>query len=266
LPRTRVFDQPHYQLLNEARGQRVRELLADLSSNGEFRTAVDVGCGFGYFSGLLQSVGMDVLGVDGRVENATEAQRRLPGVRFATCNAEDPALRGFGKFDLVFCFGLLYHLENPMLAISHLKELTKRLLLVESVIFPGDEPIMALVNEGPTEDQGINYVAFYPTEACLIKILYRVGFSRVYRFTNPPDHPEYRPGAETRRTRTMLAGSNEPVITNQLEIVPEPSTSVKPWDPWSCAPERSVLTRVKSFTRRSFAEKVKAVKRIVRDE
>jgi len=181
-------------------------------------------------------------------------------VRFAVCNAEDPILLGFGSFDLVFCFGLLYHLENPLLAIRHLKELTKHLLLVESVIFPGEEPTMALLDEGQTEDQGMNHVGFYPTEACLIKLLYRVGFSHVYRFANMPDHPEYHWGRTTRRTRTMLAASTKPLTTAQLVSVSEPSTSIKPWDPSSAAPKLGALHKLEASAGKSL---VKAVKRII---
>src|SRR5580765_2579479 len=120
-----------------------------------------------------QDSGPKVIGVDGRQQNVEEARRRFPEIAFRHCDAQDAALRALGQFDLVFCFGLLYHLENPLLTIRHLHAMTTKLLLVEAVIFPGEEPIMALVDEGMTEDQGLNHFAFYPTEACLIKMLYR---------------------------------------------------------------------------------------------
>ena len=69
-----------------------------------------------------------------------------------------------------------------MATIRHLHAMTKNVLLVESVTFPGQEPIMALVDEGRTEDQGLNHLAFYPTESCLVKMLYRAGYSDVYGF------------------------------------------------------------------------------------
>jgi 2-polyprenyl-3-methyl-5-hydroxy-6-metoxy-1,4-benzoquinol methylase len=101
------------------------------------RTALDVGCGLGHFSGLLHSSGLQVSAVDGRQGNVEEGRRRYPQVSFRKFDAEDYALRELGKFDLVFCFGLLYHLENPMLTIRHLQAMTKTLLLVEAVTFPG---------------------------------------------------------------------------------------------------------------------------------
>src|SRR5260370_25558098 len=139
----RVFDQAHYDSLNVARGAKVSEILSELKDKLGLQTAIDVGCGFGYFSALLGSLGLAVSGVEGRRENAEEAARRTPGVVFHTLNAEDPALASLGRFDLVFCFGLLYHLENPFLAVRHLHAITEKILLVECVVFPGSEPIMA---------------------------------------------------------------------------------------------------------------------------
>ena len=42
-----------------------------------------------------------------------------------------------GEFDLVLCFGLLYHLENPMRTIRHLRALTGQGLLLESMSLRG---------------------------------------------------------------------------------------------------------------------------------
>lgn len=226
----RVFDQNHYESLNSARGAVVSGLLSRLKEPLGLRTAVDVGCGLGHFSALLHSLGIDVIGVDGRQENVEECRRRNPSVRFERYDAEDAALRKLGKFDLVFCFGLLYHLENPLLAIRHLHAMTNVLLLVEGVIFPGEEPVMGLVDEGLTEDQGLNHFAFYPTEACLKKMLFRSGFPYVYEFTVKPGHPEYHCKGHKPRVRTMLAASNATIVSDFLKPTKEPRGKVEPWD------------------------------------
>jgi len=227
----RVFDQSHYDSLNSSRGAVVWNLLSQLKEPLGLRTAIDVGCGLGYFSSLLKSLGFEVTGVDGRQENVEEARRRNPGMRFERYDAEDPAFRELGRFDVVFCFGLLYHLENPLLVIRHLNAMTNVLLLVESVIFPGEEPVMGLVDESPFEDQGLSHLAFYPTEACLEKMMFRSGFSFVYAFTVKPDHPGFRNLSHKPRVRTMLAASRESVSSDFLTLVKEPHLMVQPWDP-----------------------------------
>ncbi len=226
---TRVFDREHYPPLNRARGASVQRALAELQPALELRTAVDLGCGLGYFSSLLRSLGLQVSAVDGRRENVEEAQRRFPDIPFCVGDIEDPAILGMGRYDLVFCFGLLYHLENPMLAIRHLRAMTSKLLLVEGMCVPGAEPVLALRDEGPTEDQGLRHFAFYPTEACLVKMLYRAGFSFVYRLAPMPDHSRYRDSLHAKRSRTLLAASHSPLTSVHLVFAPEPCTPPDPW-------------------------------------
>jgi len=260
----RVFDQKHYDSLNSSRAMVVSALLAELKEPLGLKTALDVGCGLGYFSGLLRSLGLEVTAVDGRPENVEEAARRHSGVTFHTYNAENPAIRTLGKFDLVFCFGLLYHLENPLLAIRHLQAMTERLLLLEAVVFPGDEPVMALIDEESTEDQGLAHFAFYPTEACLEKMLYRAGFASVYRFTRMPDHSEYRSGTNMRKIRTMLAASPTLIASKFLLPVGEPRTTIHPWDPASFIARTNTLGKLKRFVGKPLPQKVESMKRFIR--
>jgi SAM-dependent methyltransferase len=260
----RVFDQHHYDLLNRARAEVVSQCLAELAPKLNLQTAIDVGCGLGYFSQFLKSSGLAVTAVDGRQQNVDEAQRRFPQIVFQQCDAQDSALRGFGQFDLVFCFGLLYHLENPLLAIRHLHAMTTKLLLVEGVIFPGEDPIMALVDEELHDDQGLNHIAFYPTEACLVKMLYRCGFSQAYGLARQPDHPDYHSSPDSRRVRTVLVASRSPIASKLLMTIPEPSTPIRPWDSSSGIPKPSALQKLGRFVQKPMPEKVQAVKRLMK--
>ena len=162
---------------------------------------------------------------------------------------------------MVLCFGLLYHLENPLLAIRHLHCLTGTLLLVEGVIFPGDEPIMGLVDEYKVDDQGLNYFAFYPTEACLQKMLYKAGFPYVYKFKVMPEHPGYHNKRSLPRVRTMLAASHEPISTRFLELVVEPSIYIAPWDAESVKAYKNLFEKLKLFTSKPLPQKIESLKR-----
>src|SRR5262245_54606566 len=115
-----VFDMPHATRFTEARIGFLNKWLPGLTKSESLGTALDVGCGVGYFSRSLSDLGFEVVALDGRPENIAEAQRRYPKVKFAILNLEDPAVQELGSFDLVLCFGLLYHLENPFLAIRNL--------------------------------------------------------------------------------------------------------------------------------------------------
>jgi 2-polyprenyl-3-methyl-5-hydroxy-6-metoxy-1,4-benzoquinol methylase len=259
-----IFDQPHYGELDRARGEVVSRLLAELKPMLNLQTAVDVGCGLGYFSGFLRSLGMQVTAVDGREENVEETQRRNPSIKVHCYNAEDSGLRTLGRFDLVFCFGLLYHLENPLLAIRNLQAMMGKLLLVEGVIFPGSDPVMALIDEEIHEDQGLNHIAFYPTEACLVKMLYRSGFSSVLRLVQQPAHSHYHSAGGVRRVRTILAAAHGSIDSAQLAQVAEISSPIRPWDPVSGIRQGDPVQKLRRFAEKSLPEKVKSLKRIIK--
>jgi hypothetical protein len=175
-----------------------------------------------------------------------EARSRYPDIEFHQGNVEDEAILREGKFDLVFCFGLLYHLENPLLAIRHLRALTKGGLLLESMCIPDPSVSMVLLNEPRFENQSLTDVAFYPSENCLVKMLYRAGFRAVYRLAVLPDHEEFRETPELKRRRTVLFASVEPVGSALLLPIAEPNEPRSPWrargsDFFRCPPVQSIL-------------------------
>ncbi len=259
-----IFDQPHYDLLDRARGDVVARLLEELIPKFSLKTAIDVGCGLGYFSRLLQSLGFEVAAVDGRQQNVEEAHRRSTNIHFQQFNAEDSNLARLGAFDLGFCFGLLYHLENPLLTIRNLRAITGKILLVESVIFPGNEPMMALIDEEAHEDQGLNHIAFYPTETCLVKMLYKANFKHVFGLSQQPEHDHYHAVNGGRRVRTLLMATDLPIQSAQLVRLDESSSPIRPWDPMSETRKNDAAQVLRRFSAKSLPEKVESIRRIIK--
>ena len=225
-----VFDQEHYDALNTARWDSLRRSLPEIKQRLNLQTVLDLGCGLGYFSELLHGMGFEVLGVDGRAGNVAEAKRRYPQLNFQTADAQDPTLARLGSFDLVFCFGLLYHLENPFQVIRSISRLTSKLTFIEGMVYPSPEPAMVLLDENDLVDQGLNLMAFYPSESCLIKMLRRSGFPECYTPDPMPDHPGYRTGANGFRLRTLIVGSKISLPSPFLKPWPDASPEFRPWD------------------------------------
>ncbi len=163
-------------------------------------------------------------------ENAEEARTRVTGLKVYVGEAEEIASFGIGSFDLVLALGLLYHLENPFRVIRQLRNITRKLLVIESMCMDDPNPVLYLRDEGHGEDQGLRYVAFYPSEACLAKMLYRAGFPFVYRFLKLPAHPDFSASMRKHRVRTMLAASTEPLNAAYLAKMAEAATSAGPLD------------------------------------
>jgi SAM-dependent methyltransferase len=243
--KTWSFDSELTRNYTRVRQAFISDFLDGIRTQVPLQSALDVGCGLGYFSKFLLERGLNVVAVDGRDENAKEGKRRYPEITFLTRNAEDPALPQIGVFDFVLCVGLLYHLENPFQAIRNLHALTGKVLIVESMCAPGPEPALLLLDEGEEDNQGLNYVAFYPTESCLVKMLCRAGFPFVYRFSRLPSDPQFTPTLSRKRSRTFLAASKIEISSPNLLIAKEPLS----WSSGSADPWTTTTSRARDFCR-----------------
>lgn len=223
------FDGSNYRRIDEARKAFLQTFFPDLISSLNICTALDVGCGFGFFSQYLSESGLHVVASDARAENVEEAKRRNPSMEVLQVDIEDPTIVLMRKFDLVFCFGLLYHLENPLRAIRNLASLTKKVLLIESRIAPASSVGAYLYQEGYGQDQGLTGIALIPTERCFIKCLYEAGFSSVYKTVTFPDHEEFRSSFRWKRRRTILIASKVELSLPILKKVSEPNTDQYIW-------------------------------------
>ena len=225
-----IFDMPHATRFVDARQAFLREHLPGLQKTLGLATALDAGCGVGYFSKFLAEMGFQVTAVDGREENIEEARRRHSSVVFQAANVEDPRIQELGSFDFVLCFGLLYHLENPFRAVRNLAAMTCKFLLLESICLPEKSPFLYFRDEPPQEDQALHSVACYPSEGALIKMFYRAEFPFVYRPLTLPDHEDFRATMERKRLRTMLAASRVALQNPLFVPMVEPANGSDPWD------------------------------------
>jgi SAM-dependent methyltransferase len=204
---TALFDRAHYQAINDARWQAATVILDGLP---DMRTCLDVGAGPGWFTEKLAARGYNVIGVEGRPELAAAARTRVPGTHFAVVDIEDPMMAAaLPPADLVFCFGLLYHLEDPFRGIRHLHALTRRCLLIETQILPGDELHLRLIAEGRNATQGLRHHALVPTRRALVKMLQVAGFNRIFRYAAPIDHEDFVDTPEKNHRREVFLATDE---------------------------------------------------------
>ena len=105
-----VFLTPSALAINLARQRH----LASLGLNISGKRVLEVGAGIGLHTPFYLERGCNVVVTDGRNENVQEAHRRLPGVETDELDLETgESLLRLGRFDIVYCYGLLYHLGNP---------------------------------------------------------------------------------------------------------------------------------------------------------
>jgi tRNA (mo5U34)-methyltransferase len=254
-----VFDRPHAQRLTFARQDMLRRILPYFISNMALRTAVDMGCGIGYFTAFLRDEGLVAAGLDGRQSNIEEALRRNPDISFRVMDIEDKDITTLGMFDLTLCFGLLYHLENPFRAIRNLYSVTGKILMIESMYVPLGWPALLIRDEGEGLDQALNRIALYPSQVALVKMSYQAGFSHVYEVTDLPDHKDYRASMTHKQRRTVLVASRFRIDAPFLRFIPQPRSMDNPWvTRWGRTVEG--FSRLRRFARRPWAEKLHRIR------
>jgi tRNA (mo5U34)-methyltransferase len=103
--------------------------------------------------------------------------------------------RAFGTFDLVMCFGVLYHLRHPLFALERVFSVTSDRLLLQTASF--EDPALGEmaaaqfhpfgIDSGPADDRRHDPTVFWvPNEACVRGMLRHVGFDEIVGQTLPP--------------------------------------------------------------------------------
>jgi SAM-dependent methyltransferase len=164
------------------------------------RRVLDVGCNCGGFSveaaqrGAEYVLGIDV--VDRYLEQAEFIKRAL-GLRqieFKKMAVEDLDESIVGEYDITFCFGLLYHLENPVSSMKKLSSVTRRIMVVDTSVarFPLTRRPVWIMNFPPAaglEPEAISTslwrtkrnCQFLPNARAVTELLKLLGFSKVTR-------------------------------------------------------------------------------------
>lgn len=90
-------------------------------------------------------------------------------------------------FDVVFCFGLFYHVINHMQLLEEIKRLKAKYLILDTSISESDKPIIELVEENQnSEASGIKTkfsnkaIAGFPSKSAVEMMLKALGFSFYY--------------------------------------------------------------------------------------
>ena len=84
-----------------------------------------------------------------------------------------------GTFDIVYCFGLLYHLRHPLLALDKIYAVTKEMTFVNNQIFSGysTEPNTILFFNETWRGSYTNW--FVPTPKAFIEMVSNIGYKKI---------------------------------------------------------------------------------------
>jgi len=143
---TRSYHDGALEAVHTTRLAMMAHAMREHFGSADIASAVDLACHQGWFSWKLIEQGVQrVTGIEPRDEHVADARAVIAAMGLAEriniehCDVHDTTPERFGTHPLVLCFGLIYHLENPIGALRRARALTKPggLCLVETQVVPG---------------------------------------------------------------------------------------------------------------------------------
>ncbi len=218
---------------NAVKVRRVLQLTADLARRPfEELRILDLGCGEGVYAVEAALHGARVVAVDARTERMREgmacaARHGLGNVTFEQGDVRRVTARSHGAFDVVWCLGILYHLDAPevLVFLEQLRELCRTLLVIDTLVslrpathvahaglvFEGERVREHGDDDPPEVRRGRllksidNTFSFRFTRPALLRALHRACFSTVLEC-----HVPFEPGKAADRI-TLAALPGEPL-------------------------------------------------------
>jgi FkbM family methyltransferase len=213
-----AFLEPQAQRINAARQ-------AHLASLGlEFRTkrVLEVGAGIGLHTAFFEERGCEMISTDGNPFNVAEMLRRYPHRKIGLIDLDRrTALSDLGIFDIVYCYGTLYHLNDPDGALARLAAICEGQILVETIVVPGDHLELHFVAEPLSPNQSVRGIGSRPTRPWVMAALRR-HFGHAYTTLNQPDFPDFVTDwdqiAHSGNLRAVFIGSKYPLPLSSLTV------------------------------------------------
>jgi SAM-dependent methyltransferase len=205
---------------------RRQEHLASLGIPVGGKSVLEVGAGIGDHTHYFLDRGCRVTITEARDENLRLLRKRYPSMDIRRLDLENPCALIGAPFDVVYCYGTLYHLSNPASAIQSLSDNCSSLLLLETCVSFGNEISVNPVSENQRNpSQAFSGTGCRPTRPWVMRELQKY-FEFVYVPITQPNHEEFpldwtSPDEYAARlTRAVFVGSrariDTPVLSAEL--------------------------------------------------
>jgi predicted RNA methylase len=230
---TAAFHNLRYLRINARR----LEHLATLALPVEQRTVLELGAGIGDLTSFFLDRGCSVTSIEPRSENVAAFRARYaespfwPAARLTIIQADAAAIDavpGLAPHQVVFCYGLLYHLADPAVVLRRAAALCSELMLVETVVAYGrEDDALESIEENPRDPtMSVSGQACKPSRRWVFNRLHE-SFPLVYMPRTQPAHDQFPLDWTSRelppgRSRAIFVASRQPLDSPLLvERVPD---------------------------------------------
>jgi SAM-dependent methyltransferase len=196
--------------IHRTREKALRQFITALGDG--YSSSIDVSCHEGFYSNVLAEYFDTVVGLDKNLDSLTKATRitRLLGqnrVKFVHSSIENWS--DSKAADFVLCFGLLYHVENPIEIFRKLAALARKAICIETQVLPFQ--MTARIEDGyylsqrdlgglfgicldypQSKEGGLTEFALIPSRDALQFILDQLGFKKITFYKpGPGDYEQF---------------------------------------------------------------------------
>lgn len=201
--------------INEARMNH----LDSLGLNIRNKRVLEVGGGIGLLTKFFEERNCEILFTDSRPENILEAKKRYPKRKTMLLDLEKPLnIKNLKTFDIIFCYGTLYHLSNPNQAIHNLSRVCKGIILLETVLDLGENNNIRVVTERNSVTQASGK-GCRPTRKSVLELL-KKNFGYSYITKTQPRYPDFilnwKSPPKQDFYRAIFVGSKKPIRNSLL--------------------------------------------------
>ncbi len=213
------FHSVHYLRHNARRLEHLASLRIPVAGN----TVLEVGAGIGDHSTYYLDRNCAVTITEAREENLVLLRKRFPEQRIAALDMENPTWPTAEAFDVVHCYGLLYHLSNPEPALDFLARHARRFLFLETCVsFGSDASVNPIAEEIANPSQAFSGQGCRPTRVWIFNKLKEL-FPHVYLPTTQPNHEEFPldwtdPASHPGRLQRAVFIASREALTNDMLV------------------------------------------------
>ena len=184
------FRTPQYVALNEARLAHADALLGCMAYPCAGKRVLELGAGIGDHTQFWLDRGCEMVVTEPRAENLEALRERFPRLDIRALDLDHDDLP-VDKFDIVYAFGVLHHLNDPARAIAAIAHACTDIALIETCVSFGEEADIHAVSE-PLDDptQAVSGHGCRPTRRWIFDML-KQHFEHVYQPSFQPTHDEF---------------------------------------------------------------------------